>query len=862
MELEDVESDLKALRRLYWLLQSSGNGLQRANAECLDEKARIFLKGLLDSATERVFGAHSKLKAIQLWFCDALPAGKLGKLKGVPIQGPVSPDAPETSLGIGQISAKAPIRNQITLHEENKMQIMPPTQEISSEKSKLDSFATGPEKTKGHCRIFQNSNLECQKSTEEGKGSDWKNLNRNVDITSYQYQQPNQYSWFYGGKRLGLDKQNTSVSGTGSQQNKGVEKIRRNPSGLGPWIAMSSCVPDLGGEIEQKPDYGDYISKEVADAIRQIELRILDVHMARKHVSTFDKLNFASKQVSQRVWESNNSRQVPQVLSQDVKPGSLGNDVMSQMVNHNMMNHTETEFPSQIASRASEVLPPKNGVLSQLVSEDIVRNSSPMLLNKFSGHEGNNVVSNGDGKSIRRTSQVIGQNVKAIVEKFDSRLPSLNDNTSGCAHKSVRGLRLPAVPATIVSTIPAFQSNIPSKIDKEIMPQNERFRMVETSQSSSKLTVSLESKDVSNQTIQMEGGGQRKKGTWTMSTTHGKKDLPHQNSIQSKVPEISYGNQLDQEKSGLCKSNKLGTQRKKLFPYQQEPEDTSSSSHNSSSSMNQQSSTGGSEDEAFLSPSQTRGCHYMDPSRSTNRDSDQSRSAQTEGSNLGLTSTSESEGYASSSGSWSHHTGSTRSYSHSINPVNSIDYDGYPPSDQVTSTNTGSTRNSRSGNRLKPKDRIGRLRKLKNKLALILHHHHHHHHYHHHHDNGHNEQKIKVRHGMPLWKSSRKVFQGTGRGEAYGERAAQKLTKLQGKNQRGHLMKSLVERLLRHVRNSRKTKLPKCIRQGRDGHKVIKKLHWWQMFRRKRAMKLPRKSHVKLGLGSKKSQLQSLPKMG
>ncbi|CAL5368818.1 unnamed protein product [Camellia sinensis] len=60
MELEDVESDLQALRKLYGLLQSNGNGSQSESLEYLDEKARVVLKNLLDGATERVFEAHSK----------------------------------------------------------------------------------------------------------------------------------------------------------------------------------------------------------------------------------------------------------------------------------------------------------------------------------------------------------------------------------------------------------------------------------------------------------------------------------------------------------------------------------------------------------------------------------------------------------------------------------------------------------------------------------------------------------------------------------------------------------------------------------------------------------------------------------
>ncbi|KAJ0097063.1 hypothetical protein Patl1_28093 [Pistacia atlantica] len=56
MDLADVQADLQALRKLYSLLQISSN-------EILDERAKLFLKNLLDGATEKALERSSKIIA-------------------------------------------------------------------------------------------------------------------------------------------------------------------------------------------------------------------------------------------------------------------------------------------------------------------------------------------------------------------------------------------------------------------------------------------------------------------------------------------------------------------------------------------------------------------------------------------------------------------------------------------------------------------------------------------------------------------------------------------------------------------------------------------------------------------------------
>nr|GLL41605.1 uncharacterized protein LOC114077322 [Ipomoea trifida] len=65
MDIEDIQSNLHALRQLYGLLKQDEDGLPNVTSETLDNKARLLLKSLLDSATERVLKAHSRIVAGQ-----------------------------------------------------------------------------------------------------------------------------------------------------------------------------------------------------------------------------------------------------------------------------------------------------------------------------------------------------------------------------------------------------------------------------------------------------------------------------------------------------------------------------------------------------------------------------------------------------------------------------------------------------------------------------------------------------------------------------------------------------------------------------------------------------------------------------
>ncbi|XVF24354.1 hypothetical protein REPUB_Repub13aG0120700 [Reevesia pubescens] len=164
--------------------------------------------------------------------------------------------------------------------------------------------------------------------------------------------------------------------------------------------------------------------------------------------------------------------------------------------------------------------------------------------------------------------------------------------------------------------------------------------------------------------------------------------------------------------------------------------------------------------------------------------------------------------------------------------------------------------------------RLGRLRRLKNKLGLIFHHHHHHHHHHGHgHDHGDSGDHSQGVHTKSTWTPLHKIFYHKNRYEVDDNKLRKaKVSNMPVKHQVGHFH-ALVEGLMRHLRHSKKSKRSKGGMgwPGNDRHglknRKVKQLHWWQMFQRQGGVKLPnRRRAVKIGFMSKKPQLR-VPKL-
>ncbi|GAV78667.1 hypothetical protein CFOL_v3_22132 [Cephalotus follicularis] len=284
-----------------------------------------------------------------------------------------------------------------------------------------------------------------------------------------------------------------------------------------------------------------------------------------------------------------------------------------------------------------------------------------------------------------------------------------------------------------------------------------------------------------------------------------KKNLPHK-IILRQTP-------LDNESPVLCDRD----QTEEVPRHQVESENSSSSWSSeqiNTSSASASASTRASADESYSLPSRTRVHHHMYPSsKGYTREPHQH-------------STEESCSSSNTSQSESH-------FSRDVRPTKT-----YRPRHQTN-----------------PTKEIGGLKRLKNKLGLIFHHHHHHHHHHH-------DSDTKPGHTKSTWNNLRHMFDHSNKkqNKAYADHAAGKLrkstvSKLPSKQQVGHFH-ALVEGLMRHVHHS-KTSKPSIGGVGRLQNRKMKKLHWWQMLKRRGGVKLPNRGHVKLGFKSKKRQLRA-----
>ncbi|WCJ25164.1 kokopelli [Euphorbia peplus] len=156
---------------------------------------------------------------------------------------------------------------------------------------------------------------------------------------------------------------------------------------------------------------------------------------------------------------------------------------------------------------------------------------------------------------------------------------------------------------------------------------------------------------------------------------------------------------------------------------------------------------------------------------------------------------------------------------------------------------------SRKMHRKSPDKATGRLRRLKNKLQLIFHHHHHHHHHHNHGEkSASNDTKD---HRRSMWKHLGTIFHHKEKEKMYEKQAVRKLKTLPVTKKQAGQFQTLVKGMARHVKQSKKAKVPK----GRiPGHRDNKQ--WWKLFhgRQGRGVKLPKGGRIRLG---KKPQLRA-----
>uniref|UniRef100_A0A6V7QX40 Serine/arginine repetitive matrix protein 1-like n=1 Tax=Ananas comosus var. bracteatus TaxID=296719 RepID=A0A6V7QX40_ANACO len=177
---------------------------------------------------------------------------------------------------------------------------------------------------------------------------------------------------------------------------------------------------------------------------------------------------------------------------------------------------------------------------------------------------------------------------------------------------------------------------------------------------------------------------------------------------------------------------------------------------------------------------------------------------------------------------------------------------------------------------MKPADqREGRLRRLRNKLAIVFHHHFHHHHHHPGHADGDSSSqeddgahRREHHHKRSPWRYLRRILhrasdgEDRGRGrklamEVRGERAAEQV--VPAHHQHGHV-RALIDALVTHVWGTRRRRR-KPVRAnrpgvGRSASRVrLRKLHWWQRLRRRGGVKLGYSTKPPIGWDENKIEI-------
>ncbi|VFQ82572.1 unnamed protein product [Cuscuta campestris] len=250
MDIEGIQSHLHALRQLYGLLQNDEDGMPRVTAETLDNKGKLLLKKLLDSATERVFEVHSQIIAREV---DASPANSSLKVDGIGKQESVVVEAPN-----------------------------------------LIFSACESENRRKRCRICQRpKTVKHFKHSRRVKFTD-NGSQSSIRVTPSQDKPSNQVShiWQSDDQGEGFRSLNTQFcfpSGSNEREDKSGVFL----SGIGSIVSSSAnrTVPEFVKTKARHDEHihetvGDnYLSKQVSEAIKQIELCISTLQLEAKYES-------------------------------------------------------------------------------------------------------------------------------------------------------------------------------------------------------------------------------------------------------------------------------------------------------------------------------------------------------------------------------------------------------------------------------------------------------------------------------------------------------------------------------------------------------------------------------------------------
>ncbi|XP_019160532.1 PREDICTED: uncharacterized protein LOC109157107 [Ipomoea nil] len=629
------------------------------------------------------------------------------------------------------------------------------------------------------------------------------------------------------------------TSGSNERGNENGVFLGGVSSGIGS-VASSSYRPEFDfvktevrheftPETEGIPEDNSCFSREVSDAIKQIEMHISALQLEAKsgtNVIGSESRDTVADCFLQMDISSAIKRTKGLVASSDpCQARAVVNDSQYHLDRQCSVEPINSLYqgPIRMMNQLTDSTSPNLAANQATMTREHMRNADLVSKHNVSGR-GEEPIDDDHEMQILKGNWLALQDLKTILNKLESaREP--NSSGHGFANRTTpdrKGYSISQGQNKTVNTLSALPA---INRDQDLVPLNPNPRKPRIPKSTVQLKDS--EKDLQHHKTTRQ--------TWLDS-----KESKHGHLIEAR--KNLYKSLKDLNHFGLSRKEKFTNYPKRRYLLEQEPEATVSSSYSS-----QPRSTYGSHTEDYSESGHHQ--NYTDaPISGSCSDSElyPSHLIRRRSRYINDSSSCENEAYSPSfpdSASFlrrsSTHSGESEASSQSSQPVNSYSNDS-------SSKTCSPVRAYKSASVEKTKKQVGRWTKFKDKLGIIFHHHHHHHHHQNNDKKAENttNHRTKVNHETPLPKHKGKSPCPPRKHEVHEEQqqAVQKLGKpvvcdQRGKSQHGSHFHALVQGL----KNSKSLKHGNLqSKKGRHGNKqAVKTSHWWELLRQHGRFKKP-----------------------
>ncbi|XP_006344321.1 uncharacterized protein [Solanum tuberosum] len=854
MDLDNIKSNLLALRQLYGLLRNDRDGVSNLNSDGLDHEARLMLKNLLDTTTNDVLKAHSEIIAHQAHVHNLpQPQHLVDMVKQRPL---ALLDMSKSSAVIQSCGNEPVVMEESTLSKEKQESIVPVTQTAGVQRPKFRFSASETGKKRKFCRICQRPKFEKPFVPCINTKSSEIEASHSTKAVALQEQQNS----LFGSFSRDIQQEALQSVSTESRKPKEVLDLHCISSGAETVASLSDrpandltqSVHNFSGLIRSVPDQNhDHLSTD--DVIKQLELRISALQMDAEDLVLADR--HAADHNFKPI-----TNFVPQVeLASPIKKieGVVVNDKLDSL------QLVITQY-SQEPKGASSSLYPGYTIPSIRISNISADQSPPPESSSFQSNQlrQQQIVASivpaehcdmsteldlveEHPWQTQRGNIINNQSIQSVVDKFEplGQLKNQNNSTS-------RQNPYAALPAMLVN----------ENLNQNQMPSNEKIGQL------GKLNVRLPAADISRNNIGTSKLTRSGTNESRMDSPYSEHSIMRRSALNHKLGQFkpsrsSYAN-LDQNSSKYPKNRNRMKQLRRRHLHEQESEVSHSSSPYSSSSTDlQQTSTYSSDKDDSLPRQALSKTQYSDETSSYGEDESYPRRDSSQTDYTVSSSGSGREGNSSPISSERPHE-SKGERSSSLDPSGSdhLEELSYYSADS-SSRRSSPARAYKSANSKKSKKHNGRWKKLKDKLAIVFHHHHHHHHHHGKDDKAEEKKTSLLRQRGKRFPS----HYSSSKDETYGEKALEKfgksaIDKQAGKKPKGDQFHTLARGLMQHIQHSKKSKHSSSRPVDKEQHsnkKVINKFRWWQLLRHHRGMN---KSPAMLGSANKKHHQKLFPR--